>query len=60
MTPYSFDNHAALLRTLKTKALHIVRANKDVPIEVLTKWVTGLLNEHAPVMTVTSDPGFVK
>jgi hypothetical protein len=58
--PYSFENNAAFLRALGCKRLTIVRRNKDVKIEVLTKWVTGLLNEHAPVMTVISDPGFVE
>jgi hypothetical protein len=57
---YNFAVFAEALRIVGCKHLTLKRYRKGVPMEVLTKWLTGLVNEHAPVMTIVSDPGFIE
>lgn len=59
-TWYDFKKKAEILRILGCKHLTLKRQYKGVPITRLTDTLRGLVNEHAPVMTIVSDPGFVE
>jgi hypothetical protein len=56
---FGFKHAAEILREYGTKEL-VIKRRTGVKMDVLTKWLTGLVNEQAPVMTITSDPGFVE
>lgn len=52
---YGFKANAAFLRAVGCRKLTL-RRRRRTPVAVLTKWLTGLVNEHSPVMKIISDP----